>query len=235
MKRYLYRLTGLSVIIVGLLLWNPCLGVGATSESGHAGQKWLSIGKVGPKAIDLKIWADEPTAGKFKSGDPIVIHMKCAQKAYVTAVYISSRGDAVVLFPNRETPDNLVEAGKEYTLFGPASGIKLKFSRKTKRAKIVFYASVKPFKLDPLKIAKGEAFLAIPHSSTKELRILTKKIEDFAKDDTFTRKVLALKRAGKGKGSINLMGLPMRIRSSRPESIAGVQGLKKRIPGSERQ
>ncbi len=155
-----------------------------------------------------------------------MLHMKASHEAYIVAIYVSSKGDAVVLFPNGQTPDNRIIPEKEYTLFGEGSGIKLKVSDKMKEGQIVFFASSTPFKLAPLKPREGQACIKIAGSAAKELGVLKQRIEKLASDKGFNRIVLQLRAEGGEGVSLNLMGLPTSVTSDKPEGITGVQGEK---------
>ena len=220
-------------LVVGLLAFCPVVGPAAAADDAHPVQKWLSIGQPGTKAIELTVWAESPEGKEIKAGDPVVIHLKSAKKGYVTALYVSPMGDTTVLFPNKANPNNLVESGKQYTLFKPDSGVKLALGDQTKDARIVFYASDKPLDLAPLKIAEGESWLSVPMTAKQDMDVLVKKIEALTKDEGFNKQVLALKSGGK-KG-VSLMGLPVNVKSSKPEGIAGVQGAKTKVGDSGKE
>ncbi len=225
MGRILCRSVVLLSVLIGLTWIHYTLAT-AKEQAPEGAQKLLSIGKAGPHAIDLKIRTDQPEGQPLKAGDSIVLHVKASREAYVTAIYVSSSGDAVVLFPNSQTPDNHVMPEKEYTLFGEGSGIKLKVSDKMKEGQIVFFAASTPFGLAPLKTHEGQACIRIEGSAEKELGVLKEKIEALSRDKGFNRIVLQL-RAGSGEGvSLNLMGLPTSVTSDKPEGITGVQGVK---------
>ena len=81
----------------------------------------------------------------------------------------------MVLFPNGESPDNLILPGKTYTLFGPDSSIQVAANEKIKEAVIIFYAASKPFKLDPLKAPESQPVIRIPHSDAAQVGVLHQK------------------------------------------------------------
>jgi hypothetical protein len=208
------------------LTWIPYAFATAKEEAPKGAQELLSIGKPGAHAIDLTIRTDQPERQPLKAGDSIVLHVKAVREAYVTAIYVSSGGDAVVLFPNSKTPDNRVLPEKEYTLFGEGSGITLKVSDKMKEGQIVFFASSTPFSLAPLKTHEGQACIHIAGSAAKDLGVLKRKIQTLAQDKGFSRTVLQLRAKGGEGVSLNLMGLPTSVTSDKPEGITGVQGAK---------
>lgn len=217
------------VVIFGLLAWvlgSPA-GAAPAKESASAGaHQLLDIGKPGPRAIRLDIRTDTPDGQPLKAGDSVVLHVNASHECYITAIYISAAGDAVILFPNTKTPDNRIEPEKEYTLFGGDSGIKLKVGDTMKEGRIVFFASPRPLNLSPLKPADGQACISIARGATEDVRVLKQKIEALAREKGFARKVLQLKAHGSKGTSLNLMGLPSTVRSDKPEGVTGVQGFK---------
>ncbi|MBM4328342.1 MAG: DUF4384 domain-containing protein [Deltaproteobacteria bacterium] len=233
MNTLMRRILVLCPLVVGLLAFCPAMDLAAATDDSHPVQKWLSIGQPGPKAIELTVWAERPDGKEVKTGDPVVVHLKAARKAYVTALYVSPTGDTTVLFPNKSNPNNLVEPEKQYTLFKPETDVNLVLSDQTKDARIVFFASDKPLDLAPLKMAEGDNWLSVPMTAKQEMEVLVKKIEAFTKDEGFNKQVLALKSGGK-KG-LGLMGLPVNVKSSRPEGIAGVQGAKTKVGDSGKE
>jgi hypothetical protein len=63
----------------------------------------------------------------------------------------------------------------------------------------------------------------------KDIDFLCGKLETLSKEEGFNRKVLALKDESGKKDALGLMGLPMDVKSGRPQSVTGVQGLKSNI------
>jgi hypothetical protein len=228
------RIIGVMVCAVCVIAWGSTAWTAGTDTAQDPLQPWTSIGKIGAQAVKLKVWAGKPDGSRLKAGDPIFVRLKCSKKTYVTVIYVSSEGDATVLFPNKDHMESLCKPGKDYTLFGQDSGVKLTFSEKTKKGKIILYASSKPLEISSLKIPAGQACLVIPHTDAQNTKVLVGKLQDLSKDEGFNRKVLAL-RSRTGKGSIGLMGLPRGIKSSKPEGIAGVQGLKSKVGESDRK
>jgi hypothetical protein len=213
------------VLVLSLLLIVPYTGFASDSQAPAA--KVENAGKISANPIDLKVSLE-----KAKDAPPVV-KLKAAKDAYVTAIYFSDKGDATVLLPNREVSDCRFQQGKEYRLFGPESGVKLAADEKQKKAKIVFYVSPVPVKLDPLAIPQGQDFITISGASEKELSDLCGKLEAASKEDGFNRKVLALKASNKDD-AYGLMGLPSEAKSGRPQNVTGVQGLKGNILDSSK-
>jgi hypothetical protein len=203
----------------------------------QAGQEHplLSVGNPGPKAVDLKVSTAKPQPDASGKPAPSVIHLEAPAKAYVTAVYVSSNGDVIVVFPNKESPDNLLVSGKQYTLFGPDSRVQLKKSKVVKDAKMVFFVSSKPFLLDPLKVAPGDVFLTIPHSSESEQKVLLSKIEEMSKDESFNRKAIDLESAVKPVIRLDVMGVDEGITSRKPGTVTGTQGVKGENEGAKKE
>ncbi len=191
----------------------------------------MSVGKTGPNEIGLKVWTQKKEGEAFSKGEPIVLNFETSRKAYVMALNVSPKGDIMVLFPNGESPDNLILPDKTYTLFGPDSSIQVTANEKMKEAVIIFYASSKPFKLDPLKMSEGQPVIRIPHTDSAQVAALTTKIENLSKDESFSRQAVILKAAGSSGITLELMA----PKSVKPGGVTGGQGLKSEEgkPGKE--
>lgn len=227
MRTSLWKIVGVLVILTGGLLWNLIPAHAGQGDTSDPRQVWMSLGTKGADEIGLKVWTQKKENEAFSEGEPIVLNFETSQKAYVMAVNVSPKGDVMVLFPNGESPDNLILPGKTYTLFGPDSSIQVTANEKIKEAVIIFYAASKPFKLDPLKAPEGQPIIRIAHYDAAQLGTLTKKLENISHDEGFNRQVVFLKSAGSGGISLELMA----PKSVKPGGVTGGQGLK---PEAER-
>jgi hypothetical protein len=226
MKRIVFLRIAVSLVLVGFACLDFARAVAAPERDSSGTESLMAVGNPGPKAIDLTIRTDKPEGYRFKPGDTLALHVRADRKAYLTAVYLSSRGDAVILFPNRKTQDNLILSHKDYSLFGESDPVKLRVSDTMKEGRIVFFVSSSPFSLDPLKMTADQPCVQIPASAHEQLDILKRKIEDMAKDEGFNRVLLSVKAGGSVGISLNLMGLPTAIKSEKPETVTGVQGVQ---------
>ena len=224
MSTRLCKLLGACVIFTGIILGNP--PVGHADKAATMVRELNSIGKIGPKAIELSIRTGKRKGAGFTKGESIQFHLKTSQKSYVAAIYVSRKGNVLVLFPNRESRYGAIPARREYTLFGSDSEIALKVNQKIREAHIFFYVFSKGIDLRPLKIGEGKACIRIPHSSPKDLKVLVDSLERMARDKGFNRKVVAVRAAGKTDVSVTLMGLPSAIESEKPTPMTGTQGFK---------
>lgn len=230
MSKHLFTPLALcSLMAVSVLFLNPTSLSWASDEATGAGHKLAGIGEAGSKAIDIKISAQKPGGGAPGKDDPVSVLLTPSARAYITAIYISPEGDAVVVFPNKKVSDNLVAPGKEYTIVSPDCGLKLGFSPTEDKGKIVVYVSSKQLILDPLKAEQDQEFIVIPHDAAKEMQTLANKIAALSKDETFNRKLITPKTLAQPGHGDSIMGLPKGIESTQPESVAGVQGVKSKI------
>jgi hypothetical protein len=226
MKASLWKTMGVLALLTGGVVWVPILApVAGPENTSDPRQAWMSVGEKGPNEIGLKVSTQKKQGETFSEGEPIVLNFETSRKAYVMAVNVSSKGDVMVLFPNGESPDNLILPGKEYTLFGPDSSIQVAANEKIKEAVIIFYAVSKPFNLNPLKAPEGQPIIRIAHSDVAQLGIFTKKLEDLSRDEGFNRQVVVLKSAGGG----GILPELMAPRSVKPGGVTGGQGLKPEV------
>jgi len=218
-------------MLLVILAW-PVLG-SQTEPSDTAG-RLPTIGTIGPDPINITVWTNRPSGETFKAGDRVIIYFKADRQCYVTVVNISKAGDVAILFPNRESPDNLVQANQQYTLFGEKSNARLVMGRGLTEAKTVFYASSKPVPLDPLRIPASQLVIRIPHSSESDLKLLAERIGEMAHRPGYNRVLLKVKGDSDETPDLKLMGkdlherVPSKSESDPPETITGAQGVKPR-------
>lgn len=224
---------GLLAACLEFVVSSPCLT--AEAVAADLGLNLASIGKIGPDAINLKVAMGHPGGTELKDGDPIEIRVRASKKAYITVLYVSSRGDVIVIFPNEAMTDNLILPGKEYSLFGPDTNFVVKFSEKARDAKLIFYAASKPVALDPLEIPQGRSCIFIPRDDASGMRILADKLRTMAKDPGFNKTVLAFKDQDKKGLSLKLMGLPRKVRTTKPENVTGVQGARHEASSADKE
>jgi hypothetical protein len=230
------RFRCLVLAVTGLLSIALCNGVIAQGLPPAGGEALLQEGKIGTDAIDLKVWTEKGGDESAHEGEPVVMNVTAARKAHLTVIYLSPAGDATVILPNRESPENIVLPGEKYSLFSSESRIQFKKSLKDKDARLIFFVSSKPIVTAPLKISDGQMFLRITHSATEDMERLAKRIEEIRGAEGFNRQVLTL--AGGVKPSVRLeglMGLPQSVKSDKPGTATGVQGVggKPEGPGKE--
>ncbi len=217
---------------------SPTLGA-ATEKSGDVAAL-LSIGKTGPDSIPLKVWTNMPEGRAAKVGERIVIHFKADRDCYVVVATVSSTGSVTIIFPNRERPNNRVEGGKEYTLFGKDSRLKLVFGKGISGARLLFYASPQQIDLAPLKISHNNVAIVIPASSTEDLKTLRNNIEKASKMKGFNRTVLSIKNKPKSKSGLRLMGVrpPKGVRRGKSGDklgdVTGTRGRAEEIKDAEK-
>ena len=222
----------MSILAVSLLFLHSVSVSWASDEAAGAGHELAVIGEAGAKAIDIKISAQKHGGGAPGKDDPVSVVITPSAPAYVTAIYISPEGDAVVLFPNKKTTDNQLAPGKDYTIVSPDSGLKSGFSPTEDKDKIVVYVSSKQLILHPLKAEQDQEFIVIPHDAAKEMQTLANKIAALSKDETFNRKLITRKTLAQPGQGDSIMALPKSVESVRPADVTGGVGVKTKIKAS---
>lgn len=219
------RVRPIVMSVVGVVALVVALTAGATT-SDRENSSLLSVGEPAADAVKLSA-KSEPVSASGTGDEGVRVKLVPDRDASVTAVYVASNGSVLVLFPNAEMPDNMLEAGKTYTLFGRDSKIRLRLGKGMPAARIAFYVSEKPFSLDPFKPTPKNGIVVIPASDKPGIERLKDKLAKLAQTPGFNRVVLELKsKSGKG---LNLMGIPGAVPSEKPDSVTGVQGLKKKL------
>jgi hypothetical protein len=226
MKRASHKWITILVPFVVLASLDFGMSIHAADEVRRPADELLAIGKAGPKAIKLALRTDKPAEHVFKPGETIDLYVRPSETAHVVAVYLSQKGDTIVLYPNSYTPDTPLSPDKDTALFSASGPVKIKVSDSMKEGRIIFFVSSEPFQLAPLSVPEGKPCIHISASSQGEFQILRQKIQTMAQDAGFNRVVLALKGNGASALSLNLMGLPTAVSSEKPEPVTGVQGVK---------
>lgn len=227
---------GFITIIIGLGSLHVAHGSDISDTSGTAGLQ--SIGQPGGDAVSLKVWTDKEPGQVFKQGDRAVVSFQADRTAYLMALAVSSDGNVHIIFPNKELPNNMIQQGKVYTLFGDDSSLRLETGKNFRNAGIIFFLSSKPFSLDPLKTAGDQPYLFIPASSTDKINELKDKLKDISRKPGFNRVVLPL-TGGNGQNlepkfsvlsarprGVGPKDLSEGVESSIPESLTGSAGHK---------
>jgi hypothetical protein len=223
-----------SACLILLAISGPTFGADQASSVKES-ERLLTVGAIGPAAIDLAVWTNQPSAHKFKAGDRVIIYFKADRDCYVTALNVSTQGDVSVLFPTREHPDNFVKAGDQYSLFGDDSSVRLVMGKGIPEVKMVFYVTSQRVALDPLKIPEDKPVLQIPGRDKESMLIIADKLEKASLVQGFNRLIVDIKSENEEGPGLKLMGplksVPSDAKSERPESLTGVQGVK---PETER-
>jgi hypothetical protein len=189
-------------------------------------------GKPGPGAIEIVASFVRPEFGFYRPGDKATLTIQPEKDAHILGVYYGPGGDAMVFFPNLERKDALIKGGKAVTLFGEESSLKLNMSKKTRGAKIAFYASSSPFSIEPWQFTRKEPFIVISKDDKENMDRLKEIVESMSKDEGFNIVTLDFPRfikpklKGKPKGApMELMGPPPSpSESSKPTGVSGVAG-----------
>lgn len=217
----------LSAVLV--LIWCYDVRTESAQESDIA-KRFLSIGTVGPHAINLSVWTNKPQGEPFKGGDRVIIYFRADKDCYVTGLNVSDKGDITILFPSNEDFDNSIQAGKQYSLFGDSSAFRLEIGKGVNDVKAVFYVSSGTMPISNL-IPEDSSLLKIPHSDSDQLDTLYNIIEAASHETGFNRVILSLTAETEKKSDLKLMGpskgaRPSLSDSERPDSLTGAQGSK---------
>ncbi len=66
--------------------------------------------------INIDIWLNKQCGTPFYTGEKALIYFQTDVDGYVTLYDIDTRGNVLVIFPNRYTPDNYVKGGQAYQI-----------------------------------------------------------------------------------------------------------------------
>jgi hypothetical protein len=216
--------------LIGVLLMVPVISgpgsVAAAEQSQSINNPFLSIGVINQDAIKFQVWTDQSSDHALKAGDRVVVHFKAEKPCFLVVVNVASSGDLTVIFPNRDKPDNAIQPGKEVTLFGEDSKLRLVIGKKVQETNLVFYVSPEPVSF--VKIPDDQAVMRIPASAADQQKGFKEALEQIAGKSGFNRQVLAIKSEADGAADLRLMGGPKggpwKDVSETPEPIAGTQG-----------
>ncbi len=226
--------------IVGLVLAGMFLSgaAGLTHAGSSAADQvdaLLSIGRPGPRAIDLKVWPNRGAGDSYKQGDRFFFEIQADKDAHLAIVAASSDGTVTILFPNQDKTDNALKAKEVYTLYGDDSPIRLNLGIKVKQAQLAFYLASKPFKLEPLKTSGDLGLIQFNVREADKLEALKKQLESITKDEGFNRIMVSLNEKEGPSFSFTVSrvpiteeeggkALPTEVTSQEPEPMTGVQG-----------
>jgi len=136
------------------------------------------------------------------------------------------------VFPNNEQRDNKIAAGKDYTIFGPESRMRLVLGKSVQEAKLAFFVSPRPINLDEFKIPEGDIVFRIAPGSGDRLDAFRATLEQAAGRPGFNRVVLSIKGGEGGDPEVTMMGgrlkrgQPGQVDSEAPETITGTASRK---------
>ncbi|GAK57363.1 OmpA/MotB domain protein [Candidatus Vecturithrix granuli] len=71
---------------------------------------------VSQTTINIEVWLNKQCSAAFYPGEKAVIYFRTDADGYATLYDIDTQGKVLVIFPNRETPDNFVKAGQIYEI-----------------------------------------------------------------------------------------------------------------------
>ena len=103
-----------------LLLCLTVMGVSyAQAPSPEEIEKMKSIQIINPHPpFSLRLWLDKERGATYAPGDKIKISFQASQDSYVILYNYDSEGRVKILFPNRNSPRNLVRAGEIKSIEG---------------------------------------------------------------------------------------------------------------------
>lgn len=201
----------------------------------------LSIGNPGSRAIPLHVWIIKESDAPFIRGDSVVLQVQVEEEGHLTIVAASSSGKVSVLFPNGETQASTILKNEVHALFGDDSPLRIKLGDTVETSKLAFFVTSKPVPLEPLRASEKAWGVSVAAGDNADFQTLKKKIEQMAKDPGFNRVIISLKDE-KGSGleaeltkSAHVGGkrptkrLPQVIKSDRPGSVTGAQGVKQKL------
>jgi outer membrane protein OmpA-like peptidoglycan-associated protein len=68
--------------------------------------------EVDRSTINIKIWMNKSCGSPYYTGEKALIYFTADTDGYITLYDIDPQGNVLVIFPNRHTPDNFVQAGQ---------------------------------------------------------------------------------------------------------------------------
>ncbi len=68
--------------------------------------------EVDRSTINIKIWMNKSCGSPYYTGEKALIYFTTDVDGYITLYDIDTQGNVLVIFPNRQTPDNFVQAGQ---------------------------------------------------------------------------------------------------------------------------
>jgi hypothetical protein len=185
----------------------------------------LDIGHIGPDAVSFHVWTDKSPEVTYKEGEQVVIHFRSGRQCFLVVAAVTLSGDVTIAYPNRKSPNNLCEAGKEYTLFGNDTGLKLITRKPMTQTALVFYVTAE--QVGFVKVPDGQVVMHVASNASNALQDLHDAIKHLAGTKGFNRKVMIIKTDPACAASVESVGskeLPWTDLSEGPEPVTGTQG-----------
>jgi hypothetical protein len=117
-------------------------------------------------SFHIDIWTDKK---RYRIGETIRFYFRSDRDCYLTLILYEASGDTRVLFPNRVYQNNLIKAGKTYSIFSPESGFELTVQPPTGIEKVKAIATIEPFSLFDFEFTNN-FFPEINRTNTRDMR-----------------------------------------------------------------
>ncbi len=116
--------------------------------------------------FNIDIWTDKK---RYRIGEEIRFHFRSDHNCYLTLIDYETNGNVKVLFPNRYFQNNLIEAGKTYTIPGNEYGFKLIIEPPSGIEKVKAIATTQPLSFFDLDFTEN-IFPTVERSNTRSVR-----------------------------------------------------------------
>jgi hypothetical protein len=104
--------------------------------------------------FNIQLWVNQRS---YQPGDRIEFSFRTDRDCYLTLIDVATKGVIRVIFPNKYSPDNFVQAGKTYNIPGDYSfNMKVTGPAGIERVKAI--ATIKPMSIFEMDLVRGDYF-----------------------------------------------------------------------------
>ncbi len=122
----------------------------------------------------VEVWTDKK---EYYIGELIKFHIKASRDCYVTLIDIATSGIVYILFPNKYSQNNFIQADKNYYIPGEDYGFKMKVSNPPGIEKVKVIAAINPISIFDMNFNNSFFEIDVKSNATaKEIEILPEKL-----------------------------------------------------------
>jgi hypothetical protein len=134
-----------------LLLW---VGLAHAKEPNQDILHKLSQIKQPRPTFHIQLWVNQQS---YQPGDPIEFSFRTDRNCYLTLIDVATEGIIRVIFPNKYSPDNFVQAGRTYNIPGDYN-FRMKVTGPAGIEKVKAIATTKPMNIFEMDFVRGDYF-----------------------------------------------------------------------------
>jgi hypothetical protein len=134
-----------------IIIWT---GAAYAQNPTHEVLQKLSQIKQAQATFNIHLWTNQKS---YRPGDTIEFSFKTDRDCYLTLIDVATEGVIRVIFPNKYSPDNFVQAGRTYNIPGDYN-FRMKITGPAGMEKVKAIATTKPMSVFEMDFSGGDYF-----------------------------------------------------------------------------